>query len=299
MKPSTENSRQLIAGAVCPRGSPTDYMVYFCPMTFFRRLNTFTQKHLTAIFGALIFIIAFASYAATLAPAQVPGDPSEHTFIPWILGIAHPPGYGFYTLLAALWQRLIPNGSVAYRTNLLAATAGALSATLIYLISQALVVTQGRRSAVSGLWSVSKTEAHLPAIFAGLSFAAATDVWQHSLYTNAHIITLLLATFSVFLLIEWGRTKNDRWLYCFVFVAGLSPAQHPLLVFAFPAYAIFIAIVKPRLFLQPKKLLGLIGCFVLGLGVFLYYPLRSPTTPFGVNDIRSWDTFIHFVRAEG
>ncbi|HEY4721137.1 MAG TPA: DUF2723 domain-containing protein, partial [Anaerolineae bacterium] len=192
-----------------------------------------------------------------------------------------------------------PIGSVAYRTNLLAATAGALSATLIYLITQSLVVTQGRRSAVSGLWSVSKTEAHLPAIFAGLSFAAATDVWQHSLYTNAHIITLLLATFSVFLLIEWWRTENDRWLYCFAFVAGLSPAQHPLLVFAFPAYAIFIAIVKPRLFLQPKKLLGLIGCFVLGLGVFLYYPLRSPTTPFGVNDIRSWDTFIHFVSAEG
>src|SRR3972149_110915 len=139
MKPSTENSRQLIAGAVCPRGSPTDYMVYFCPMTFFRRLNTFTQKHLTAIFGALIFIIAFASYVATLAPAQVPGDPSEYTFIPWILGIAHPPGYGFYTLLAALWQRLIPIGSVAYRTNLLAATAGALSATLVFAIVQRLI----------------------------------------------------------------------------------------------------------------------------------------------------------------
>ena len=56
-------------------------MVYFCPMTFFRRLNTFTQKHLTAIFGALIFIVAFVSYVATLAPAQVPGDPDGYTFI--------------------------------------------------------------------------------------------------------------------------------------------------------------------------------------------------------------------------
>ena len=258
-----------------------------------RRSNVFIDRYLTAVLGVAIFVVASLSYVATVPPVQVPGDPSEYTFIPWILGIAHPPGYAFYTLLAAVWQRLIPIGSVAYRTHLLAAVVGALAATLVYLI--VLRLTSGWRSVDIDRRALS----HLPAVFAGLSFAAATDVWQHSIHANAHIITLLLATLSIFVLIEWWRTEKDRWLYLFALFAGLSPAQHPLLVFAFPAYAIFIVIVKPRLFLQPKKILALIGCLALGLSIFLYYPLRSPTTPFGVSDIRSWDTFVHFVSAEG
>jgi hypothetical protein len=108
-----------------------------------------------------------------------------------------------------------------------------------------------------------------------------------------------LATSSVFLLIQWWSSGKDRCLYVFALIAGFSLPHHLLLVFAFPAYAIFIVLVKPRLFLQPKKVLGLIGCFVLGLSVFLYYPLRSPSAPFGPTDITSLDAFIHFVSAEG
>ena len=99
----------------------------------------------------------------------------------------------FYTLLAALWQHLLPIGSVAFRTHLLASTAGALSATLVYLIVLRLIQ---HASAVqqSANQSAIRTLHHLPALFAGLSLAAATDIWQHSIHTNAHIITLLLAT---------------------------------------------------------------------------------------------------------
>ncbi len=225
----------------------------------------------------------------------MPGDPSEYTFIPWVFGIAHPPGYAFYTLLAGLWQRLVAIGSVAYRTHLLAAMAGSLGATLVYLIVQRLLTSQHS----SLVTRHSSLITHLPALFAGLSFAAATDVWQHSIHTNAHIITLLLATLSVFLLIEWWRTENDRWLYLFALIAGFSPTQHLLLVFTFPAYAIFIVLVKPRLLIQPRRLLPLMGCFALGLSVWLYYPLRSPTAPFGPTDITSLESFIHFVSAEG
>jgi hypothetical protein len=262
------------------------------------RLPGFLDRHLTALLGLLLFVVAFLAYASTVPPMQVFGDPSEYTFIPWILGIAHPPGYGFYTLLAAIWQRFVPIGSVAFRTHLLASTASALSAALVYLIVLRLIKT----SPPSLLSSPRKGEVvllHLPALFAGLSLAAATDIWQHSIHANAHIITLLLATLSVFLLISWWSSGKDRWLYVFALIAGFSPVQHLLLVFAFPAYAIFIVLVEPRLFLQPKKILALIGCFALGLSVFLYYPLRSPAAPFGPTDITSLESFIHFVSAEG
>ena len=253
----------------------------------------FLDRYLTALLGVALFGITFLTYAFTVPPVQVFGDPSEYTFIPWILGIAHPPGYAFYTLLASLWQHLLPIGSVAFRTHLLASTAGALSATLVYLIVLRLI----QKSAIKN--QQSKIMLHLPALFAGLSLAAATDIWQHSIHTNAHIITLLLATTSIFLLIQWWSSDRERWLYAFALIAGFSPPHHLLLVFAFPAYAILIVLVKPRLLIQPKKILALMGCFALGLSVFLYYPLRSPTTPFGPTDITSLQAFIHFVSAEG
>jgi hypothetical protein len=269
------------------------------------RFLHFLDRHLTALLGIGLFVTVWLVYASTVPPVQVFGDPSEYTFIPWILGIAHPPGYGFYTLLAALWQRLIPIGSVAFRTHLLASTAGALSATLVYLIVYRIIinreVSKGAKEdqkASAGFASL-RFISHLPALFAGLSLAAATDIWQHSLHANAHIITLLLATLSIFLLIQWWSSGKDRWLYVFALIAGFSPPHHLLLVFAFPAYAIFIVLVNPRLFLQPKKILALLGCFALGLSVFLYYPLRSPSAPFGPTDIISWESFIHFVSAEG
>ncbi|HEY4690574.1 MAG TPA: DUF2723 domain-containing protein, partial [Anaerolineae bacterium] len=269
-------------------------------MSLVNRLSRFLAHRSAALGGAFVFLAAFSAYVFTLAPVQVPGDPSEYTFVPWILGIAHPPGYAFYTLLAGLWQHLIPIGTVAYRTHLLAATAGALNVALVYA-TVLTILNQRSNPAERGASShpTNQPANHLAALFAGLSFAFATDVWQHSIHTNAHVITLLLATASVFLLVRWWATCSERWLYAFALVAGLSPTQHPLLVFGFPAYAAFILAVRPRVLREARTLLAMMVCAAIGLSVFLYYPLRSPTTPFGANDIQSWDTFIHFVTAEG
>ena len=86
----------------------------------------------------LLFLGVLAVYAATAAPATLFGDPSEYQFIPAISGIAHPPGYAFYTLLAKLWQMLVPLSTVAFRTNRLAAAAGAWGVTVVYLITRVI-----------------------------------------------------------------------------------------------------------------------------------------------------------------
>ena len=87
----------------------------------------------------LVFVAAFTVYAATAAPGTLFGDPSEYQFIPAILGIAHPPGYAFYTLLAKVWQTIVPVGTIAFRTNLLAAAVGAWLVTAVYLVVRDLL----------------------------------------------------------------------------------------------------------------------------------------------------------------
>ncbi len=63
-------------------------------------------------------------YLLTLARTPVLGDPTEYTFIANMLGIAHPPGYAFITVVGKLFQTLVPFGDVAWRMHLLSAVSG-------------------------------------------------------------------------------------------------------------------------------------------------------------------------------
>lgn len=249
------------------------------------------RRRADPLIGLALFIAALVLYVCTLAPGLSFGDPTEYTFVPHIWGVIHPPGYALQTVLGGLWQRLVPIGSIAYRANLLSAVAGAVIAALVYGAARTLTPPEW------GGWLL-----YLPALFAGASAAVATDIWQHSLHANAHIITALLATLSVFLLLRWQRKRERAWLFAFCAVAGLSVAHHPLLVFSFPAYLVFILVVEPRIVLAWRTLLGMIGSTLLGLSVWLYFPIRSALStpvPFGPDSMDTLDGFLSLVMARG
>jgi hypothetical protein len=241
----------------------------------------------------VLFALTFALYAATAAPGTVFGDPSEYQFVPALLVIAHPPGYAFYTLLAKLWQTLVPVGTIAYRTNLLAAAAGAWTVTAVYLVTYNLQSQIANRKLQIGTL--------VPPIFAALSIAAAPDLWQHSIHANAHIVSAALSVTHLWLLVAWWRTQNDRWLVAFALTLGLSAAHHPITLMGVPAYGLFILLVRLRILRQWRLLLALAVCLLLGLAPLLYFPLRSPALPpgFQPTDMNTWEGFVNHVTAKG
>lgn len=249
------------------------------------KLSRVTQKfflHKSPLI--IIFLVGFALYVNTLAPSIVFGDPTEYTLMPHLWSIAHPPGYAFMTLLVKLWQTILPIGSLAYRTNLLAAVAGAGTGVMIY------------RSVLS--LTPRPSPAWRGGLIAALSLLTATDFWQHSIHTNAHIVTVMLASISITILLIWRETKEDRWLYAFGLVAGLSVSHHPLLVFGFPAYAVFILIHRPRL--RSLIIMSIFG--TCGLAPWLYFPIRSfiqPPALFGSSDLNTINGFLNLVLARG
>ncbi|MEJ2750619.1 MAG: DUF2723 domain-containing protein, partial [Anaerolineae bacterium] len=83
------------------------------------------------IINLLILIIPIL-YIATLAHSLVLGDPTEYTFIANILGIAHPPGYAFITLMGKLFQTLIPFGEIPWRMHLLSAASATLASLFVF-----------------------------------------------------------------------------------------------------------------------------------------------------------------------
>ena len=240
----------------------------------------------------LVFLVAFTLYASTAAPGTLFGDPAEYQFIPAVLGIAHPPGYAFYTLLARLWQALVPLGTVAFRTNLLAAAVGAWVVTSVYLMVRDLqsIVCESQPVACASF---------LPPLFAAISLAVAPDLWQHAIHANAHIVSAALATTHLWLLVRWWRTGRDSLLAVLALTLGWAATHHPITLMGFPAYGLFVLVVRPRILRQWRTLLVCLGCFLMGLAPFLYYPLRSPNAPFDPTDMNTWQGFWRHTTAQG
>ena len=240
-----------------------------------------------------LFCVTLSVYISRMAPAVVPGDPGEYQLVACRWGIAHPPGYGTYALLGNIFTRLVPWGSCAWRANLMSAVCASVIAVLAYGIGLVLGPETPR---------YGPCLRHGSAALGAGALAMGLDLWQHAIHANAHIVTAALATASMFLLICWWRTGRDRWLYLLCIVAGLSPVQHPLLVFAFPAYAAFIVATRPRILRQWRVLGVMVACAGIGLLAYLYYPLRTaiaPPPPPGPDDMNTWSGFIRVITAEG
>ena len=266
------------------------------------------KYHVTA--SILLLGIIPILYLLTLAQTLVLGDPTEYTFVANILGIAHPPGYAFITVVGKLFQMLIPIGPIPWRMHMLSALSATLAVLFVYGTIRSL--TQSSPQDYPGL-------GRLAAIFAALTIATATDHWQHAIHANPHIMTATFLAANLHFLTKWGveerraksegREAQDRpsplahrlsSLYAFCLSAGLGVTHHPLTVMAFPAYAIFVVWIRPSPLRDWRTLLKMIGLALLGLSVWLYFPTRSSMQPaFGPATMNSLDGFLDHVLARG
>lgn len=237
-------------------------------------------------------------YLGTLARSLVLGDPTEYTLVANVLGIAHPPGYAFMTVAGKLFQTLVPFGAIPWRMHLLSATSATVAAVCLYLTLRTLARSLKLAAPADGL---------VAALFAAFSIAFAADIWQHAIHANPHIITATFLVANLFLLTRWWASgddreqpRDDRWLAAAAFLAGLGVVHHPLTVFGAPAYLLFVLAVDPRPWRRPRRLLWPVAAALLGLALFLYYPIRSATEPvFGPHDMDTLSGFLDHVLARG
>ena len=254
----------------------------------------------------LLLLLVPLIYVATLAQTLVLGDPTEYTFVANVLGIAHPPGYAFITLLGKLIQTVVPFGAIPWRMHLLSALAATTTVLFVYGTLRAYESGQGDRISLIGISAGS-----LAGVFAALTIAFGADFWQHAIHANPHIITVAFLSANLFFLTRWwaaGRDdaqsydngSADRWLLAFSFSAGLGVTHHPLTVFSFPAYAIFILVARPGIWREWRLLLKMVALALLGLAVWLYFPIRSAMgPPVGPTTMNTLNGFLDHVLGRG
>ncbi|XP_059176469.1 transmembrane protein 260-like isoform X2 [Physella acuta] len=91
----------------------------------------------------VVFTCVLSFYYKNLHHSLPGGDSGELIVAAYEFGVAHPPGYPLFTLLAKLLISIIPVGSIAWRVNLLSALCGALSAVVLYLIVYRMTLLHG------------------------------------------------------------------------------------------------------------------------------------------------------------
>jgi hypothetical protein len=274
------------------------------------------------ISNLFLLITLLTLYLLTLAQSPVLGDPSEYTFVANMLGIAHPPGYAFITLLGKLFQTVVPFGTAAWRMHLLAAVSASLGAWFVFGIIRTVAKKDEFLEEVH-LWGT------MAALFGALVVGTAVNHWQHAIHANPHILTATFFAANLYFLTRWweqsdkvtrrqgdqnehftlspghpamssSHTLSNKWLYAFTFTAGLGITHHPLTVFGFPAYAIFMLWERPSILKEWRTLLKMGGFALLGLSVWLYFPIRSPMDPgFGPTTMNTLNGFLDHVLARG
>ena len=95
-----------------------------------------TRKEMAAEFrlSCAIFLATTTVYIRTCSPTVTGGDNGELITAAYVLGVAHPPGYPLWTMLAALVIRFLEftHSDVAYRVNLMSTVFGGIAATMLF-----------------------------------------------------------------------------------------------------------------------------------------------------------------------
>jgi hypothetical protein len=162
--------------------------------------------------GVAVGIAALAAYLATLLRGVPGGDSGELIASAVTGGVAHPPGYPLFLLLARA-ATLVPLGSVAARVNGLSAVCDAAAAGLL-----TFAVARLSTSAAAG-------------VFAGGLFAFSTRVWAYATVAEVFALNnLLLATLLATLAVA-GSRPSSRQVAIASALLGLGIANHLTSIF--------------------------------------------------------------------
>jgi hypothetical protein len=241
-------------------------------------------RHLRWGFAGVCGLLAFLLYFRTLLPGVLGGDSGEFQFAGWLGGFVHPTGYPLYLILAYAWSHLLPFHDPAWRINLLSAVCGALAVALIVPLAARILefagpVPPGPRT---------RQMATLGGVLAALTFACTATFWSQAVVAEVYALNALFIV-AVFLgALTWAAQVAEPRsakvaLLATALLYGLSLAHHRTMLLLTPALLVFGWYTARRSRDWRAALDGLgwaVPCVLLPLLLYLYIPLRAPSTPY-------------------
>ena len=163
---------------------------------------------------ALVFLASFAFYLTGASPSIAARDSADMASAALTLGVAHPPGYPFYSLLGHLWLTVFPLGNPAYGLAVLSCLAGAGACAVLFLCVR-------RRS---GVW---------PGVCAAAVLAFSAPLWKFALIQEKYSLHALFVA-VLFYLSEGESSSLWRRARLSGLVVGLGLVNHQSLLLLLP-----------------------------------------------------------------
>src|SRR3989338_220210 len=138
----------------------------------------FSRSHWLAFWAT--FAVVQLVYFFTLAPSVTLQDSGELVTAAAGLGVPHPPGYPFWTMITWLFIHLVPFGNIAWRANLCSSFFGALSCGVVALVTAFLAERFGEAPAIRKNLPQDTAPGFLPfaaGTLAGLSLGFLESLW--------------------------------------------------------------------------------------------------------------------------
>lgn len=273
------------------------------PLLFRRRL---------AVCAAIISAMSLALFAWTLAPTVTLVDSGELIIAARTLGVAHPPGFPLYLLLAGA-ATLAPFGNIAARVNFASAVFAAVAAGVMVLLVAEMMLTSrlvallerkaekkaGKNKKARKPTDVAATDAAqderfnvvlLCASASGLLLTCSRTLWSYATIAEVYTLNTLLILIIFFLSFRWrlriiesraGRTTaGDKSLYAAAFVFGLALGVHHVTVgLMLPALAALVYRTEGLSFFKSKRFIRAMLFALAGLAIYLYLPLAASRSP--------------------
>ena len=289
-------------------------------------LSTSTSRYYS-LFSFLTFIVTLSLYYRTAYPSVTGGDSGELIIAACNLGIAHPPGYPTFTLIAGsairLSRLLTPflqtPLSPAYVVNLTNALLGSIAATFIYKTAALL------------------TDNAWVGLMAAFGFAFSPTVWLYSIQGEVFALNNLLCAVMAYLTVRYYESESrflafapsatsipssthstastsspsraraflahHALLYAYLgaLCCGLAMTnQHTTVFYVIPLVLFVLFSLYSCRLLSINSVLTLGVLLALGLSPYLYLPLRSLSQVMDSwGDQRTVSGFLtHFLRQE-
>lgn len=221
------------------------------------------------LLSAAVFVLSFAVYLATLAPAVTWGDSAKLATMtaPLVLTVEA----GCHTLrnIIGVAFNLIPFGDVAYRQNIMSAFFGAVTCLLTFLIVRRLAMRvirppateageEGREdsekrtrgsSVVSDFLSPA---ASLAGLCAAVALCFSHVFWHVSVITESYTLFTALLAAIIFLIAKHSEDGRPVWLWLAGLLLGLSYMNSVLMFALTPALVVLVILGRRGLWDQPE-----------------------------------------------
>ncbi len=275
---------------------------------FTREMNSareVSESRTELLCAGAVFVVALLLYTLTLAPTVTLVDSGELILAAQGLGVAHPPGFPLWIMLAHL-ASLLPFGNIATRINFSSALFAALACATLTLVVAELLITASFLATLKRTGKAShrsrKSESSTgvrflilaPAVGGGLLMAFSRTLWSYATITEVYALNALLILVVFFLVLRWRRrivevrrdasaavTTHDAWIYAAAFVFGLAMGVHHVTVgFTLPAIAAVVYATQGLRFFTSRRLLYAALISIGGLvAVYAYLPWAASRSP--------------------